>query len=413
MDEIMYGLLGKTLKHSYSPRIYQSMGIENYRLIEVDHSELSQLLTTKQFKGLNVTIPYKETVLEYLSSQDEISKMIGCVNTIVNRDNRLIGYNTDVLGFHALLDYYNVDVRDKDILILGTGATSKTVEFACRSRSAKSISFASRNKDESRLLYSDLEDKYDIIVNTTPVGMFPNNSTVPLDITKFNRCNIVVDVVYNPLKTRLIIDAEANNKRAYGGLYMLVAQAVYSYGLFTDTIVSSIQIDTEYTKLYKELINIVLIGLSGSGKTSISNLFTYRIIVNIDHMIESIVNDSIENIFKNAGEAYFRNIEHKMVERYYKDTGLVIDCGGGIILNDENMKLLKQNGIVFLVERDLEKIILNYNRPLVNDEFDLTSMYNLRKEKYHYYADCIIINNDTIDSCRNEIEEMLNEVVSN
>ncbi len=389
-----YGLIGKSLKHSFSPYIHKSLWDADYKLCELDESEVVQLFKTKDFKGVNVTIPYKELALKICDEADENAKHIGCVNTVVNKNGRLYGYNTDYRGMLYSLKRAGISLENKNVLILGSGATSKTAKAAAQNLNAASISVVSRNGALNYRNVYDLKDT-EIIINTTPVGMYPDNGGTPLDINKFNKLSGVMDVVYNPLRTRLILAAQENGIKTADGLSMLTAQAVYAANIFSQKSFTESDIENQTEKLYKSRENIVLIGMPGSGKTSIAKLIakkTGRDFFDTDSAIENEEGKSIPEIFKANGEEYFRRTEARITKEISKKNGCVISTGGGCILNNENLRDLRQNGRLFLIERDINLLATN-GRPLSEDLSSLRTLYNDRAHIYKAAADAIVENN--------------------
>ena len=310
-----YGLIGKKLEHSFSKEIHNMINSYNYELKEISSENIDSFLKEKNFKGINVTIPYKETVIPYLDYIDDKAKLIGSVNTIYNKEGTLYGYNTDYFGLKALIIKSKVEIKGFTALILGTGATAKTAEVVLKDLEVSSIKFVSRTRKDNAISYDDAENLYtdvDLIVNTTPCGMYPNNEELIIDLEKFKNLKLVVDVIYNPLKTNLCLLAEKLNIPYASGLYMLVAQAIYASGIFTDCLVDTNKIDEIYHKILKNKRNIVLIGMPSSGKTTIGNLLSNVInknLIDTDKLIEEKIGMSIKEHINSFGEESFRKIE--------------------------------------------------------------------------------------------------------
>ena len=360
-----YGLIGKSLKHSFSPYIHKSLWGADYRLCELNESEVIKLFKTKAFKGVNVTIPYKELALQLCDEVDENAKLIGCVNTVINRNGRLYGYNTDYQGMLYSLKRSGIFLENKNVLILGSGATSKTAKAAAKNLNVASVSVVSRSGSLNYQNVYDLKDT-EIIINTTPVGMYPDNCGMPLDINKFGKLSGVMDVVYNPLRTRLILASQENGIKTADGLSMLTAQAVYAANIFSQKSFTESDIESQTEKLYKSRENIVLIGMPGCGKSSVAKLVakkTGREFFDTDTEIENREGKSIPEIFKANGEEYFRNTEAQITAEISKKNGCVISTGGGCVLNRENLLALRQNGRLFLIERDIN-LLATKGRPL-------------------------------------------------
>lgn len=254
-----YGCIGERLGHSFSKEIHNFLADYEYELKEIPQDKVDEFMTDCDFKAINVTIPYKETVIPYLYYIDDTAKEIGAVNTIVNRNGNLYGYNTDFYGMRMLIEHAGVELHGKKVAILGTGGTSKTANAVAKSLAAKIILTVSRTKKANTITYEELYEIYkdiDVIINTTPIGMFPNNFTKPCEVSKFTRLSGVIDVVYNPLKTQLILDAEKQGISAEGGLYMLVAQGVLASEIFLDKKYEKEKLDEVYQKLKRQKENI-------------------------------------------------------------------------------------------------------------------------------------------------------------
>lgn len=408
MDEVKIGLLGETLKHSYSKIIHEETFNVSYNLYEVPLDKFDEFMRKKDFLGINVTIPYKEKVVPYLDFISEKAKKIGAVNTIVNKSGKLYGYNTDYDGFKYLLKKNNFKVNNSRCLILGSGGTSKTVKNVLTDLNSKEISIASRNKSENTLLYKDVNyNNYDYIINTTPVGMFPNISESIID-KKLDSLKGLIDVIYNPLRTRWHLINP--NIKYSSGLLMLVYQALASHNLFfsINEEVNEEKVNEVYKKLKRKVQNIVLIGMPGSGKTTISIALSEKLNIPYIDTDEAIVKKSgkeIEEIFLEFGQKKFRDLETEVIKDVSKENGKIISTGGGVILNKENIDLLKANGVIIYLKKDVDKILssFNYNRPLAKTKEELEKLYEERKNLYIEYADVIVENND--------INEALEEIL--
>ena len=402
-----YGLIGEKLGHSFSKIIHEMIADYKYELKEISKTDLDSFMKAKDFKCINVTIPYKKSVLPYLDFISEEAKKIGCVNTIVNKDGKLYGYNTDYYGLKLLIKKQNVNLENKNVLVLGTGGTSLTAKAVLKDLNVGRIYQASRKSEENLISYDDIYN-YDInyIVNTTPVGMYPNNNDKLIDITRFNNLVGLVDVIYNPLNTNLVLDGKAKNIKADGGLYMLIAQAVYAIKLFKNIELDDSIILDVYNKLIKEKQNIVLIGMPSCGKTTIGKILEKRLnkaLYDSDTEIENIINTDISSFIKSNGEKRFRNIESSVVENLSKQNGIIISTGGGVILNKDNIIRLKQNGIIIFIDRNLDKLTPTLSRPLTSNIEDLKKKYNERIDLYNSYSDIKVLNNGSIEEVIEEI----------
>lgn len=398
------GLIGEKLGHSYSKVIHEMINNDIYNLYSFNMTELNDFLTKKEFNFVNVTIPYKQEVIKYLDVISDSAEKIGAVNLIINKNGKLFGYNTDYYGFKYLLEENDINPENKNCLILGTGGTSKTVYNVLSDMKAKKIYKASRKKTEnssySVLTYDEIYDyDIDIIVNTTPVGMYPNIIDCSVDVTRFKNIKAVVDCVYNPARTKILADAEKDNIKAVNGLLMLVYQAVKAHEIAYECSISKEVVIKIYKKLLNDKRNIVLIGMPGCGKSTIGKLLaekTLKEYVDVDEKIVMNAKLSIPDIFALYGEEYFRNLEMKETEKLSKMFNLVISTGGGVIKNKANIDNLKANGTVFYIKRDLNNIVLDDNRPLSKNIEDLKKLYNERRKIYEDSCDYIIENNDEI-----------------
>jgi shikimate dehydrogenase len=393
-----YGLVGEKLSHSLSERIHKEFGLYDYSLCEVNKQELDSLLKARSFRGLNVTIPYKQTVIPYCDKLSKVAKQIGSVNTlVVDNGRKLIGYNTDYLGFIYMVRRTEFSFINKKVLVLGSGGTSLTARAAAKNIGAREIIVVSR---KSKVNYSNVYNNsdVDVIINTTPVGMFPNNGGRLLDLTKFNKLSGVIDVIYNPMRTDLILQAMKLKIPCTGGLPMLAAQAQASAELFSGEKLDNNIIEKILQKLTREFTNIVLIGMPGNGKTNIGKSIAeklHRECVDIDEEVEKMAGMSIPEIFRTHGEAYFRNIECKAAAQAGKRQGIIIACGGGTVLRTENILPLKQNGRIYYIKRNLNDLCME-NRPLSTDITALKEMEQTRMPVYEKISDCEITNNATI-----------------
>ena len=388
-----YGLLGEKLGHSFSKDIHNSLGEYSYDLIEVRRDKLEEFIQKREFCGLNVTIPYKEVVIPYLDGIDEMAKAIGAVNTIVNRDGRLYGYNTDFYGMEMLFSHAKIDPADKVVAILGSGGTSKTAEAVVRHLGARETVKVSRGRKDGAIGYDELyerADEVDIIVNTTPLGMFPNTDGCAIDWSKFKNVSGVIDAVYNPLRTRLIIEAEKRGIRAEGGLYMLVAQAVRASEIFTNTKYEERTTEKVYRRILREKENIVLIGMPASGKSTIGRILEKKLgkkVLDSDKIIERNAKKSIPDIFRDEGEATFRNMEAEVIAKLSDECGIIISTGGGSILREKSVDNLKKNGRLYFIDRPLPQLIPTKSRPLASTAEDIEKRFNERYGIYSSVAD--------------------------
>lgn len=406
-----YGLIGEKLGHSFSKEIHERIADYKYELCEVAKDDFDEFFKNRDFISINVTIPYKEKVIPYLDYIDDIALSIGAVNTVVNKEGKLYGYNTDYYGLKSLIEKRNIDVENKKVLILGTGGTSKTATAVVKTLGAKQIIYASINGEIGTFTYEEVLEKHtdsEVIINTTPCGMYPKNDGLLIDINLFKNLIGVVDVVYNPLLTTILQNAKANNLKYASGLYMLVSQAVYASAIFQDTEVSHDLIDEVFEEIYFQKQNIVLIGMPTCGKTTIGKELADKLgktFVDIDTLIEEEIQMPISEFLNKDNEKDFRDIEEKIVERIAKMNNLIISTGGGVIKRQVNIERLKKNGVVVFIDRDVNLLMPASDRPLSSNLNDLKKLYNERYEIYKIAADIVVKNNTKINDVITKIIE--------
>ncbi len=399
----MYGLLGEHLPHSFSPQIHNALGNANYTLFEKTPNEVETFLKEKEFKGINVTIPYKQAVIPYLDVISPEAQKIGAVNTITVRDGRLYGDNTDYFGFKYMVEKSRITIENKKCLVLGSGGASLTVQAVLSDLGAKEIIVVSRKTENN---YDNIHNHFDseIIVNTTPVGMYPNNLNSLVNLDDFKELSGVLDVVYNPLKTKLILDAEKKNIPNSAGLSMLVAQAKKAHEIFFDTKVETSICEKIENQLTMQMCNIVLVGMAGCGKSTVGKALVEKLgktLVDTDEMVEKTENEKIPQIITQKGEDYFRHCESNAVAIAGKEKSQIIATGGGVVTREENYNPLKQNGIIVFINRDAELLPTN-NRPL-SQLHGVKELYEKRMPMYRQFADIEVDGNGTI----NEVAERI------
>ncbi|MCF0150206.1 MAG: shikimate kinase [Firmicutes bacterium] len=401
------GLLGKTLGHSYSPRIHRLLGSYEYQLYEKQPEELEDFLLNGDWDGLNVTIPYKKEAFRYCSRLSETAKGLGSVNTLVRLpDGSICGDNTDVYGFSQTVRLSGIRVRGKKTLVFGNGGAAQAVLYALRQLGAETvvISRSGENNYENLHLHLDAQ----ILVNTTPVGMYPNTGEAVIDVASFPKAEAVFDIVYNPARTELLLQAERLGIPCFGGLYMLVAQAKKSSEQFAGKAIDDKVIGRITEKLSFEMQNIVLIGMPGCGKSRIGRLLaekTGRRFVDADAELVKAAGRPIPQIFAEDGEEVFRELETKTLQQLGKQSGLVIATGGGCVTRERNYPLLHQNGRIVCLVRDLDKLAVD-GRPISLSK-DVHLLYQERKDSYRAFADVLVDNNEGPQACVKHILEVL------
>ena len=404
------GLLGRKLGHSYSPQIHGLLGDYSYYLFEKEPEELASFLKNGDFTGINVTIPYKKDVIPYLDALSPAAQKIGSVNTIVRRaDGSLFGHNSDYFGFVSLVKHSGIAVEGKKVLVLGSGGTSNMVVTALRDLGAAPvvISRSGENNYGNLHLHSDAS----VIVNATPVGMYPNTGVSPIDLNRFPKLDGVLDVIYNPAKTQLLLDAESLGIPHENGLWMLVAQAKEAAEYFTGKKLPDSCIEKIHGILSRQMKNVVLIGMPGCGKSTIGNLLARKLgrkFVDADEEIIQLAGKSIPEIFAQDGEDAFRQWESDALAHLGKQSGLVIATGGGCVTRQRNYPALHQNGSIVWLERDLS-LLPTDGRPLSQSN-RLEEMYAVRKPLYEAFADVRVANTgspeDTVTEILSKLEEL-------
>lgn len=402
------GLLGRKLGHSYSPAIHGMLSDYSYELFEREPEQLEDFLLHGDWSGINVTIPYKKTVLPYCRELSPLAKEIGSVNTIVRRpDGSLFGDNTDAYGFESLVKKSGIDVRGKKALVLGSGGASVTVVAVLKRLGAGSVTVISRSGEDN---YDNIQKHADakIIVNTTPVGMFPNNGQSAVDLGTFPACEGVLDVVYNPARTAMLLQAEQRGIPHAGGLYMLVAQAKRSSEIFTGSSIPDSEIERIEKVLSAQMQNIILIGMPSSGKSTIAAALGEKLgrpVYEADALIEEEAGMDIPAIFAGHGEEYFRKLETQVLRKLGAMSGAIISTGGGSVTREENYAPLHQNGRMIWLLRDTDKLDKT-GRP-VSLRSDLNELYTQRQPMYARFADAKADNNGTVEETLEQIMEAL------
>lgn len=408
-----YGLIGEHLSHSFSKEIHEKLADYTYDLCPLTKEEFPVFMKQHDFKAINVTIPYKIDCMAYLDEIDEKAQAIGSVNTIVNRDDRLYGYNTDYDGFAYMLKRHGVSIQGQKVLMIGDGGAAKAITKVLKDFHAKEILKVRRSKSANTISYDEVYQQHmdaDIIINTSPSGMYPHDDDdCPLDLTAFKDLKYVVDIIYNPLRTSLCVQANNQNVPSIGGLEMLIAQAKVAVEHFLSTSIEDHAIHEIYRDMMKEMTSIVLIGMPSSGKSSIGRQLAedlHKEFYDVDTQIEQIAKKSIKNIFQDEGEAYFRDLETKVILQLSQKKQAVIATGGGSILRKQNVNALKRNGMLCYIRRDIDKLLVDDARPLSKSRAAIQEMLDIRAPLYEAAADICIDNNNDLDTVIEMIKQM-------
>ena len=390
-----FGLLGRTLSHSFSPRIHSALGNTNYELFEREPSQLQEFFADPELQGINITIPYKVNALEACDVVDPRAERIGCVNTMVRKDGKWHGYNTDYDGFVFTLQHAGIDVSGKECIILGDGASSATVHVALEDLGAKNIVHLSR---KTAPFYGDAPNYYEtaqIIINCTPIGMYPHNPANLIDITQFSKLEGVVDLIYNPRRTILLLQAEMMEIPHCDGLPFLVAQGVEAAKYFQCESFGTKEIEQILRDMRREKENIILIGMPGVGKTTVGKALGEemgRTCVDVDHELEKEIGN-ISTYITEQGEPAFREKEAEMIAKFGTQTGLIISTGGGCVTVPKNFAHLRQNGRIYQLTQPVENLSTS-GRVLSSGGIErLRELEATRTPMYESFAQCIVKHN--------------------
>ena len=406
-----YGLIGEHLSHSFSKEIHEQLASYKYELFEIAREDLGDFLEKRDFCAINVTMPYKCEVIPYLDYISTEALKLQAVNVIVNRGGNLHGYNTDYLGMRDLILRSDISLEGKKILILGTGATSRTSELVCKNLGASEVIFVSRSAKKGAITYDEakaLHSNADIIVNTTPVGMYPNSYTSPLNIEDFTNLIAVFDAVYNPLRTELTIKALNNKIHGESGLYMLVSQAVHAVEFFLDTKMDDGKTDEVFKNILKSKENIVLVGMPSSGKSTVGKILAEslgRDFYDLDEEIEKRIGCTIAEYFEDHPERDFRDVETEVTKDVSKKNGIIIATGGGCVLRSENVNALRSNGRIYFLDRSLDSLIPTNSRPLATNRMAIENLYRLRYDIYKTCSDVRIDGNSAPELVAEQIRK--------
>lgn len=401
-----YFLIGKKLPHSYSAKIHCERGFD-YSLKELDEESLGGFLLKKNYAGLNVTMPYKSAVIDYLDETDFLAKKIGAVNTIVNRDGKLAGYNTDIFGLDFALKSAGIDLAGKTVAILGSGGAGKTAKTLAEENGAKKIYVVSRKGEINYENCYDVCKRAEIVINCTSVGAYPFDAASPIDLSKLKNLEGAFDCAYNPARTEFILQAQELKLKNANGLNMLVYQALAAEKLWNGTEFSDDDVIKLADKIYKSTRNIALVGMPGAGKTVIAKRLgeiTGREVIDTDEVILRNYGITAGEMINRYGEDYFRDVESRVVDEACQRRGVIIATGGGSVLKEENRKAIKRSSLVVWVKRDLNLLSSN-DRPLSANRSP-EELYNMRKSLYQSVCDYEIYNDDTVDKAAEEIAEL-------
>ncbi len=393
-----YGCIAEHLGHSFSKEIHKLLADYPYELCELAPDEVESFLHQRDFRGINVTIPYKQTVIPYLDELSPIARDIGAVNTIVNRGGKLYGDNTDFWGLKCLLEREKIDINGKNVLILGTGGTSRTARAVAAHMGANRIGLVSRSNHSAYLSYEAAKKTFcdaQVLINTTPVGMYPTQNAMPyqIELEEFPHLESVVDVIYHPLRSNLVLEAKSRGLRACGGLTMLVMQAAEAAARFLDMPLPADRIWTAHRSMCMSKENIVLIGMPGSGKSSIGKLLAkkyHREFLDTDQVVHAMTGKKPSSLLNENGEEAFRELEKMAVRLVASGNGLVVATGGGAVLQQENIQSLRRNGRLIFLDRPPELLPIGQDRPLSSSREQLMQRYRERIDLYRGAADATI-----------------------
>lgn len=411
-----YGLIGGRLGHSYSKPIHEELAGYDYRLCPLPTPEEAHaFMQARDFKAINVTIPYKELVIPYCDEIDDAARAIGSVNTIVNKNGRLEGHNTDFAGFTWILRKNGISLKDKTVMLLGTGGTQKTALAVAKAEGAAEVVLVSRRHSEKAISYEEAAARRDVqvLVNTSPVGMYPENGACLVELGNYPKLEAVLDVIYNPFRTELLLRAEERGLPAVDGMGMLVAQAKYAAEYFTGNPIPDGEIDRIEKTLRARLSNLILIGMPGCGKSSIGRRCAALLgkrFVDMDDVLVERIGGPISSILSPGNEKPFRDLESAVAADLGKENGQVIATGGGVVLREQNVRALHQNGVIVYIDRPLNALALGGGRPLSQSAEAAAKLHETRAPLYEAACDARIENTGTADEAARAVKEKFDEI---
>lgn len=409
-----YGLIGEGLSHSFPEMIYQKTGLVSYEVQDLSPEQADAFIRTRDFRGINVTGPCRRTVLPLLDEISGQARRLGAVDTIVNKEGKLTGYNTEYFGLKNLIIKNGLDLKGRKVLILGTGETGRTAHAVVTDLDCAQVYKAGRSGEEGAVACEEIHEKCadaEIVINTTASGMYPRLDDCPLDLDRLPSVRGVIDVICNPLRTALVLEAQKRGIPAAGGLYMLTARVVRSAELFTGSGIAPGSIDRIYNEVLNSRRNIVLTGMSLAGKTTVGTLLSKtlgRELADTDDMIVETEKRPITDIFAVDGEGYFRDVETEMTRRLSPKTGMIIATGGGVILRQQNIDALKKNGVIIFLDRPLEQILPADDRPLANTRDKVVALHRKRYPTYCSTCDYRVPNGISPEDVMARIFKVLN-----
>ena len=414
-----YGLIGEKLSHSFSKEIHEALTDYVYEIRELTPDEVAPFLAAREFEGINVTIPYKEKVIPHLDEISDAAKMIGAVNTVKKVDGRLIGDNTDFYGMREMILRAGIEINGKKALILGTGGTSKTAKAVLTDLGASEIIVVSRKESDKTVTYETAlahHSDAEIIVNTTPLGMYPNTDACPIDLYSFPNLTGVIDAIYNPLRTNLILEAQKLGIPAVGGLMMLILQAARAAEIFLGQKLDGENVEKVIKSIFESKENIVLIGMPGCGKSTVGAeiaALTGREIIDTDTLIIKMTGKHPSEIIRDHGEDEFRRIETEAVRAASKRSGIIIATGGGIVKSSKNIPLLRQNGRIIYLNCPINELPITPDRPLSSSRAAIEKLFLTRNLLYTIAANATVnvSHNNPPEHTAKEILKIFTELI--